>query len=344
MLVNAATGRTLKIDTQKVARGQFFTTHDAWLAEPIREFLSFAFLDQAGAGHARSVLDPFAGDGHLLQTVAEQFGVETHGLDIANPKFKRNDSLRRIPNKAHSVIVTNPPYLANHSAKRKGVSKLVASYFEISPRDNLYKIALDRCLAEADYVVAIIPETFLLSNYPKDRLALALVIEGDLFADTSAPAVVACFGPNHVLGAGNVYVANRHIGTLDSILALRGDGGRAGKPATFNVPDGRIGLRAVDQSDDKTFIEFMAAKDFDYNPSSIKVSSRLLTYLEVPGLADADIDRVVLAANAELARIREASADLVLAPFKGNTKLGRRRRRLDFELAREIISRALQTL
>jgi hypothetical protein len=65
-----------------------------------------------------------------------------------------------------------------------------------------------------------------------------------------------------------------------------------------------------------------------------------MTYLDVPGVRDEDLSAFVARANAELNRIREASEDLVLAPFKGNTKLGRRRRRLDYELAREILFNA----
>ena len=35
--------------------------------------------------------------------------------------------------------------------------------------------------------------------------------------------------------------------------------------------------------------------------------------------------------------IREDSMDILLTPFKGNTKRGKRRRRLDFRLARAIM-------
>ena len=59
---------------------------------------------------------------------------------------------------------------------------MVATYFDGSDYDNLYKIALERCLSVADFVVAVIPETFLLSSFDKSRLALVSVIEGDLFS------------------------------------------------------------------------------------------------------------------------------------------------------------------
>lgn len=340
MLVSAQHGRVVQIDVEKVSRGSFFTTDDRWLNQPVKEFLSFAFLSQTSAGKAASVLDPFAGDGHLLEVVAEGYGAQIHGFDIAGGAWPVNDSLKKVPNPDGAVIVTNPPYLANHSAKRKGVNSIVAGYFK-QGFDNLWKLALHRCLEAADYVVAILPETFLLSTFPKERLALISVIEGQLFDDTDAPALVACFGPAGVRGSGSVFINERLLGTLDEIMECRGRGGRKGKPAHFNIPDGRIGLRAVDGADGNTPIEFLLAENFDYPRDRVKVSSRLMTYLELPTLSDAELPGFVIRANQLLNNIREDSHDLVLAPFKGNMKNGRRRRRLDYELAREIIARSL---
>ena len=69
-----------------------------------------------------------------------------------------------------------------------------------------------------------------------------------------------------------------------------------------------------------------------------------MTYLEIPELSSSDIPKVISAANWVLNRIREASGDLVLAPFKGNDRSGKRRRRLDYALARRILNQAVQEL
>jgi len=334
MLVSADRDRFVEIDPDKVSRGSFYTTDEAWLNAPVRAFLSHAFLTNTSA------LDPFAGDGHLLDVVRREFGVATFGLDIAGDKWARNDSLVSIPNASNSVIVTNPPYLANHSAKRKGVAGLVATYFDGSDYDNLYKIALERCLSAADFVVAVIPETFLLSSFDKSRLALVSVIEGDLFADTEAPAVVACFGPKGIKYDASVYNGDSRIGSLKEILELRNGRARSGIQIVFNDPNGRIGLRAVDSHDGIKRIEFIYG-DFEYRRDRIKVSSRLLTYLDVPELSDTQIQELVVQANAQLEILREKSSDLILAPFKGNDKKGNRRRRLDYALARQIINNSL---
>jgi hypothetical protein len=65
-----------------------------------------------------------------------------------------------------------------------------------------------------------------------------------------------------------------------------------------------------------------------------------MTYLELPELSDAEVSKLISKANAILSRIRQASGDLVLAPFKGNDKNGKRRRRLDYALARRILNLA----
>ena len=264
--------------------------------------------------------------------------VKSSGFDIQGITWPINDSLLEIPNPNRTVIVTNPPYLANHSAKRKGVSSLVQKYFERSKQKNLYMIALENALASADYVVAIIPETFLLSSFPKQRLELAVVIQDSLFGDTDAPALVACFTKD-VCADAHIFTGSQRIGNLKQVLALRES--KAPKQIiVFNDPTGRIGLRAVDGSDGKSPIQFVAAKDFAYPASSVVVSSRLMTYLELPELSDVQISRVIVNANSILRKIRAESGDLVLAPFKGNDRNGKRRRRLDYALGRRILNLA----
>jgi hypothetical protein len=293
------------------------------------------------------LLDPFAGDGHLINAVKEDSTLQhrvakAFGFDIQGTTWPINDSLLAIPNPQRAVILTNPPYLANHSAKRKGISSLVDKYFERSTQKNLYMIALENALASADYVVAIIPETFLLSSFPKDRLELAVVIQDSLFGDTDAPALVACFTKESCADA-RIFTGDQSIGNLKQILALR-DSVAPRQRIVFNDPAGRIGLRAVDGSDGKSPIAFMPASEFDYSIKKVLVSSRLMTYLDLPELSDGEIYSIIVRANSALKKIREDSSDLVLAPFKGNDRAGRRRRRLDYALARRILNEAFAAL
>jgi hypothetical protein len=336
MLVSKAKNRTVEVDIDKVSLGSFYTTKSGWLTDQVRGFLEKALTESNGI-----LLDPFAGDGHLLEAIKADAILgsqvkKASGFDIQGETWPVNDSLVAIPNPQRATIVTNPPYLANHSAKRKGVDQLVAKYFANSTQKNLYRIALENALAAADYVVAIIPETFLLSSFPKHRLELAVVIQDSLFGDTDAPALVACFA-KQVRDDAHIFTGHQSIGKLSEILALRETSAPKHR-IVFNAPKGRIGLRAVDGSDGKTPIAFVAAIDFDYPSDSVAVSSRLMTYLEVPEVADDAIPELIAKANALLSSIRQSSGDLVLAPFKGNDRLGKRRRRLDYALAREILN------
>ena len=338
MLVSKAGNKTVDVDISKVSLGSFYTTKSGWLTPEVRAFLEEALEQSKGY-----LLDPFAGDGHLITAAKEDTTlsakvVKATGFDIQGTSWPLNDSLLAIPNPKRAVILTNPPYLANHSAKRKGVSSLVSKYFEQSTYKNLYMIAMENALAAADYVVAIIPETFLLSSFPKDRLELAVVIQDSLFGDTDAPALVACFGKEECADA-HIFTGKQSIGTLSEILALR-ESTAPKQRIVFNDPKGRIGLRAVDGSDGKSPIAFVAAKDFSYPAESVAVSSRLMTYLELPELSDAEVSKLISKANVILSQIRKASGDLVLAPFKGNDRNGKRRRRLDYALARKILNLA----
>jgi len=338
MLVSKAKNRTVEVDIDKVSLGSFYTTKSGWLTDQVRQFLEKALSESNG-----NLLDPFAGDGHLLEAIKSDpvLGPQVKqatGFDIQGDTFPFNDSLVSIPNPQRAVIVTNPPYLANHSAKRKGVDQLVAKYFDGSTQKNLYRIALEKALESADYVVAIIPETFLLSTFTKHRLELAVVIQDSLFGDTDAPALVACFTKERCADA-RIFTGNQSIGKLSEILALR-ESSAPKQTIVFNEPKGRIGLRAVDGSDGKSPIAFIAAKDFYYPSKSVAVSSRLMTYLELPELSDSEVSKLISKANANLSEIREASGDLVLAPFKGNDQNGKRRRRLDYALARKILNLA----
>ena len=49
-------------------------------------------------------------------------------------------------------------------------------------------------------------------------------------------------------------------------------------------------------------------------------------------------------ANNILKELRKNTQDIILSPFKGNMKDGRRRRRLDFKTARAILENAYQSL
>jgi hypothetical protein len=335
MLISKDKSLYKEIDAGKTATGSFFTKKNVWLTKPVVDFLKLALTNN------NVVLDPYAGEGHLLNACVEKFESKIFGYDIRDTEWKQNDSLVSIPNPNSAVIVTNPPYLAKYSAKRKGVIDSVEKYFNCV-REDLYQVALDKCLSSARFVVAIIPETFLNSSYEKEFLSVLCVLEENPFDDTETPVCVACFDTQKKQ-KGKLYINEKYCGDLSEIFSYREVVERKAN-IKFNVADGRIALKAVDGTADDDLIRFENAKSFAYARSNIKHSSRLLTYLEVDSLKDEEIDKFVSICNDNLKAVRNNTFDLVLSPFKGNNKAGKRRRRLDYAMARVIMEKSLNVI
>ena len=243
----------------KLIFGQFNTKKNIWLKKHIRDFI-------VGA-KAAIAYDPFAGDGDLLEA-ALKIGIKNvKGLDVdANLMWAVNDSLLHIPAVKNSIIITNPPYLTNYSAKRKSIYEKVEKYFINSEYDDLYLIALEKMIQAQKYVVAIVPETFINSNFKhKHKLHSITIIEENCFDDTETPVCVVCFDgiikePEDI----KVYKNDEYLNTLGYFEKLRL------KPSknitiSFNNAAGTIALRAVDTTDPNSMISFMKKDELDYD-------------------------------------------------------------------------------
>ena len=335
MLISRAKARYKIVDAHKVSSGQFNTAGDSWLRPQITDFIKNA--------HARFVLDPFAGRGDILKLVKARCGLEPLGYDVdAKLPWPFNDSLKKISPASEAIIITNPPFLAKHSARRKGVHDNVQHYYHTW--DDLYLQALDCCRAACERVVAIVPETFLNCSYPKTCCHSITIIEDNPFADTDCPVCVLCVDRvQRNLAEVSIFVGDDFIGTWEQFNAMRLHPTRR-YPIIFNDPRGKIGLRAVDLPDAKKPIRFYRREDLDYAVENVKVSSRLVTFISAPAVVAGDIERVVESANQILADFRKGAHDVILSPFMGNTQTGRRRRRLDYYTARAILEQAIDCI
>jgi hypothetical protein len=334
MLISREKNRYVPINAEKVHRGSFLTVHAGWLLPQVIRFIHEA--------HAGVVVDPFAGDWNMLHHVQEILGVKKIvGYDI-DPRngSQQNDSLVHLPAMENGIVITNPPYLANHSAKRKGVWNEVGHYFSESTRTDLYQIALDRCLAAYGHVVAIVPETFIRSNYPTHRLHHVSVIERALFEDTQCPVCIVCFGPDETPRSKKIIYRNeQRVCTLTELdRAIPAPNHRI--QFTFNDPNGPIALRAVDLTDPEEPIRFLRRCEIDYEQKNIKESSRLVTFISSQDLSERHVDPLIHRANELLLLYRKQCDGIHLSPFKGNARNGRRRRRLDYSAARSILEQA----
>lgn len=331
------------LDTEAAKKrilGQFFTEGRCWLLPQV-----LAFIESSGC---RTIYDPFAGSGCLFNAVTNETGIveKCVGLDI-DPSlgWEVNDSLKHIPHIENAVIVTNPPYLSSYSATRKKIGPSLAEYFAQTTYDDLYLLALDRMLDAQDYVVAIIPETFINSSYRrKHRLCSITVLEENPFSDTDAPVVVACFdGTLKSLRDVDIYKSNCRVCSLQDVEDCRMI--PTGSPKIrFNAPSGWLGVRCVDTTDPSDVLRFDFKENFSYDwDRGIKASSRLLTLVDID-VPEQKRQDFIDAANIELRRLRIDSHDLVFSPFKGNMRNGVRRRRLDFATARAILEKAYGTV
>lgn len=322
---------------KKKSLGQFFTSQNSWLTSRVRNFIETITFDK--------VVDPFAGEGHLLKCFPD---VEQIGYDIdSGLGWTYQDSLVSIPSyDTTALCVTNPPYLAKNIAKFLKLES-VYYYFNINVNyDNLYLIALNRCLsAFKGNIIAIVPETFLLQPYFKDRLLFVNILEQNPFDDTDFAVLVACWKPtNNDIGSSHsdfeVYKNDILIGTWNEIQnKLPTKLSAKNINIKFNAPDGQLGLIGIDSLNEGS-IRFCEGNDI--KSDKIKVSSRHKTRIEIIGSwGNIDYQKLIKNCNDILYQIRNDTGDVVLAATKGNKKNGIRRRRLDFEIAKRIIIHAL---
>ncbi len=334
MLVSKQSGRYKRIDGRRAVSGKFYTQKASWLTAPVREFIE---------NHTKKnkyVLDPFAGGGDLLNSLSQRYKIICEGYDLPGGKWPVNDSLVHIPNPHAALICANPPYLAKHSAQRKGVFEKVRRHY-VKYYD-LYETAIARCMEAAEAAVFIIPETFLHSGFPKNQLKAVSVITDNPFNSTENPVCAACFESSERDGANNakIYIGDQYICAMSALRRNRKSGGR-NKTIVFNDPSGNIALKAVDGVNPHDRIRFEKSEGFYYGRERVKSSSRLLTYISIKDIDGNNIERLLKTLNQNLEKARAETADLLLSPFKGNNKAGKRRRRLDYSLARQLIEQSL---
>ncbi len=317
--------------TKKIELGQFFTKKDTWLKPHIQSFIDSIKFDK--------IIDPFAGEGHLLKPFQNKY--LTSGYDIdSSLSWPINDGLKTIPNHKNDLCVTNPPYLAKTTAtrfKRTGVYH----YFSLYPEfDDLYLMGLEQCLKSFDYGIAIIPETYLLHPKKTKRLLSVTILEENPFDDTDFPVVVIIWGPSEQQDY-EVYKNDQLIGSNNSLLKNIPTTTNLKKDAVkFNDPNGNLGILCIDKGTSIGGIRFTTPNEIT---GSIKHSSRTATRVQVT-ITNLEIDSIISECNKILENYRKDTFDIFLAPFKGNDQNGVRRRRLDFKTARLIIENALENL
>ena len=90
MLTNSRLSRTIQVDVVKTGLGAFHTTGSCWLNSVVSEFIVSTNL--------RRAVDPFAGNGDMLDLVVSEISMQKSGYDIdKSTGWEVNDSLVSIP-------------------------------------------------------------------------------------------------------------------------------------------------------------------------------------------------------------------------------------------------------
>lgn len=275
------------------------------------------------------VLEPFAGENHIIQLLQDVGVCNNFASFDINPKNKdvsKTDTILNFP-KNYTVCITNPPWLYKSRARR------LSLLFPETKWDNLYKYCLELCLKSCDYIAILIPASFLSSNIFLDRLNSVIVLQSKLFTDTENPVCLAIFD-KYKVNDTDIFIDDKHIGKLSKIKKFLPK--QANSNILFNVKNGDLGLIAIDNTKEPS-IAFCKGSDLEkYN---IKNSSRSITRVSINGVKIQD--SLIFKLNNYLDNFRANTYDIFMTPFKGVRADGYYRRRLDYSLARKLIAENL---
>ena len=291
------------LDTTR-AFGQIYT-----VANPFQLTAFQRWADRADLPH-KPVLEPFAGANNLIRHLERlglcssyaAFDIRPTATDV---QFR--DTLAAFP-VGFDVCITNPPWLAKNSARVRGLPFPDCAY------DDLYKLALSRCLSHCGYVAAIIPEAFIRTNLFQDRLTDFISIRSRLFSETAHPTGLALFDPTPSedirLWADDEFVGSFHNLKAQYLPPERQDCGTSytNQQVRFNDPDGTLGLIAFDNVREAS-IRFCHIDEIARH--EIKQTSRFITRISL------DNPPPITVLNNCLTQIRSATQDVFLSSYRG---------------------------
>lgn len=284
--------------TDKQLRGQYFTTTNPFHGQAFDLWNSLRPKDVP-------VIEPFAGAGDLFKYLPNE---HWEGFDIEpqHPKVIEHDTIKDFPGK-YKVAITNPPYLAKNSVKRRG-GQVFFKY------EDLYLDCLELMLEHCDFVAAIVPSTFIGTEKFQDRLLAWDKLDYSLFSDTDCPAGVAYFLPERC--KTRLYVNGQQIAphTLE----------KGSAKLRFNVADGNYVLTAIDTTK-KECISIEPVSESFNREKYLKNTSR--NYVLFHSDVELDCDEV----NRKIAEWREQTHDFYLTSFKSTMQSGKYRKRISFK-------------
>ena len=323
------------------ALGQFYTENNPF---HLKQFKSW-FKEAKKQTKSDVVLEPFAGSNNLIRMLKKKgykFQFASFDVEPKDSEVKKRDTIKNFPSD-YKIAITNPPWLAKNSARRKGI-ELGHSWESL---DNLYKICLKKMLENCEYVAAILPASFIKTvvknnscnkKYSKllKRIKSYTLLDQKMFNDTENPVCLVLFGGKLENGDFDIFIGEKKKPSCKQIMEEINDRLKVDRQKKvsikFNSLEGNLGIIAVDKVKERS-IRFVESKKILLK--NVKISSRHLVRIKVEGknMNQTVIDEL----NKKMNEIREIG-EILWSPFKGLMISGGYRRRIDFSLVRRIIS------
>ena len=173
------------------------------------------------------------------------------------------------------------------------------------------------------------PESFIRQDLFHDRLTDFISIKKRLFTETLHPVGLALFTPEPPSPI-HLWSDDSYLGDLASLHhRYLPNCHHSAADIQFNHPDGNLGLIAFDNIRTAS-IRFCNTDEIAHYP--IKHSSRFITRIRTRFEVSVDD------CNRFLDRFRRDTSDIFLSGYRGLRADGHYRRRMDYALARKIIS------
>lgn len=338
--------------------GQFYTTNCDYILEG---------FDGPPKG-IRCIIEPFVGEGHLVQWIQRKFkDVKIEYYDI-DPKFKGTmyrDTLKSPPDYENTWVLTNPPFLARNKHKNKQL------YDKYNTND-LYKCFLWSLIHQDNCVggILIIPSGFFLSARDVDTFCRAefmkrFVItrvkyfEERVFEDTSTTIVAFQFQRTRnnmdVQDIPWVFLPSneRRSFQMNSASKWMVGGDIYNLPVNTNIRIFRhVQDTALKENEQQTFLTLRTLDSgketgriaLEFKPYYIypaKESSRSYATLRIKGKILSNEEQIALSVkfNQFLEQKRQETCSLFLPQFRESKEYARKR--LPFTLAYHILSHLL---
>lgn len=323
---------------QKKQLGQFYTHKNIFQHKVFIKWWNNIPKEQK-----QYILEPFAGKNGIINMLKELHLVKKYSsFDIVpgHEEVKYQDTIQNFPS-GFNTVITNPPFLAKNSATRRKLE------INLEQHNDLYELCLQKCLDNSAYVAAIVPESFIVSEFPKDRVyAIISLAQRHIFKDTEHPVCLVLFTPTKnedYLIYKNENLLGKYKKINSKISNFFND-----KEHDYSIkyhnPEGNIGLIAIDATDSTKQIRFTYGTNIlseDVNPES-RLRTRFSIYKKNgKPLTENQNKKLIEKLNKELFKYRKISNDVTLTAFKGMRNDGSYRRRLDFTTAKKIIDKTL---